>query len=82
MCGGTFKHWDLPLAKAIWLVNTRGSTNQAGPAHSESLCTEDIDKVPVVHMRGMLGKTVCINPTSSKGKLICGIVFSQGPGYT
>ncbi|KAK4817217.1 hypothetical protein QYF61_003741 [Mycteria americana] len=27
MGGGTFKHWDTHLAKATWLVNTRGSAN-------------------------------------------------------
>ncbi|GAB0195849.1 hypothetical protein GRJ2_002050200 [Grus japonensis] len=25
--GGTLKHWDTHLAKATWLVNTRGSAN-------------------------------------------------------
>ncbi|RMC21393.1 hypothetical protein DUI87_02257 [Hirundo rustica rustica] len=54
----TFKNWENNLAKATWLVNTRGSTNRAGPAQSEPLGTRDRDKVPVVHMRGMLGKTV------------------------
>ncbi|RMC18082.1 hypothetical protein DUI87_04961 [Hirundo rustica rustica] len=53
---GTFKNWENNLAKATWLVNTRGSTNRAGPAQSEPLGTRDGDKVPVVHMRGMLGK--------------------------
>ncbi|RMB95962.1 hypothetical protein DUI87_27547 [Hirundo rustica rustica] len=33
--GGTFKNWENNLAKATWLVNTRGSTNRAGPAQSE-----------------------------------------------
>ncbi|RMC20012.1 hypothetical protein DUI87_00858 [Hirundo rustica rustica] len=54
--GGTFKNWEINLAKATWLVNTRGSTNQVGPAQSEPLRTRDGDKVPVVHMRRMLGK--------------------------
>jgi len=27
MGGGTFKNWYIHLAKATWLVNTRGSTN-------------------------------------------------------
>ncbi|RMC00195.1 hypothetical protein DUI87_22797 [Hirundo rustica rustica] len=49
--GGTFKNWENNLAKATWLVNTRGSTNRAGPAQSEPLRTRDGDKVPVVHMR-------------------------------
>ncbi|XP_029820605.1 uncharacterized protein LOC115307985 [Manacus vitellinus] len=82
LCGETLKHWELHLAKATWLVNTRGSINRAGPAQSELLHTVDGDKAPVVHMRGMLGKTVWISPTSSKGKPIRGIVFAQGPGST
>ncbi|RMB96956.1 hypothetical protein DUI87_26535 [Hirundo rustica rustica] len=67
--GGTFKNWELNLAKATWMVNTRGSINRAGPAQSEPLHTVDGDKVPVVHMKGILGKTVWINPTSSKADL-------------
>ncbi|RMC00661.1 hypothetical protein DUI87_23279 [Hirundo rustica rustica] len=55
---GTFKNWENNLAKATWLVNTRSSTNRAGPAQSKPLGTRDRDKVPVVHMRGMLRKTV------------------------
>ncbi|RMC12175.1 hypothetical protein DUI87_11311 [Hirundo rustica rustica] len=42
--GGTFKNWEINLAKATWLVNTRGSTNRAGPAQSEPLRTRDGDK--------------------------------------
>ncbi|RMB93234.1 hypothetical protein DUI87_30356 [Hirundo rustica rustica] len=80
--GGTFKNWELNLAKATWMVNTRGSINRAGPAQSEPLHTVDGDKVPVVHMKGILGKTVWINPTSSKSRPIRGIVFAQGPGST
>ncbi|RMC19992.1 hypothetical protein DUI87_00837 [Hirundo rustica rustica] len=80
--GGTFKNWELNLAKATWMVNTQGSINRAGPAQSEPLHTVDGDKVPVVHMKGILGKTVWINPTSSKGRPIRGIVFAQGPGST
>ncbi|RMC21624.1 hypothetical protein DUI87_02491 [Hirundo rustica rustica] len=82
LIGGTFKNWELNLAKATWMVNTRGSINRAGPAQSEPLYTVDGDKVPVVHMKGILGKTVWINPTSSKGRPIRGIVFAQGPGST
>ncbi|RMB97312.1 hypothetical protein DUI87_26208 [Hirundo rustica rustica] len=82
LSGGTFKNWELNLAKATWMVNTRGSINRAGPAQSEPLHTVDGDKVPVVHMKGVLGKTVWINPTSSKGRPIRGIVFAQGPGST
>ncbi|RMC21667.1 hypothetical protein DUI87_02535 [Hirundo rustica rustica] len=54
--GGTFKNWEINLAKATWLVNTRGSTNQAGPAQSEPLRARDGDKVPVVHMRASQGE--------------------------
>ena len=39
-------------------------------------------KVPVVHIKGILGNTVWINPTVGKDKPMCGIVFAQGPGYT
>ncbi|RMC20150.1 hypothetical protein DUI87_00996 [Hirundo rustica rustica] len=46
--GGTFKNWEINLAKASWLVNTRGSTNQAGPAQSEPLRTRDGDKGVIV----------------------------------
>jgi len=45
------KHWDAHLAKATWLVNTKGSTNRAGPAQSRLLYTVEGDKVPVVHFR-------------------------------
>lgn len=36
---GTFKNWAEHLAKATWLGNTRGSTNQAGTAWLELLHT-------------------------------------------
>jgi len=48
MRGGTFKNWDKYLAQATWLVNTRGSINQAGLAQSDLLQTVEVDKVPVV----------------------------------
>jgi len=75
MGGGTFKTWDTHLAKATWLVNTRGSTNRAGPAQSKHPCPVEGDKVPVVHMRNMLGKTLWLSPASGKAKLIRGIAF-------
>ena len=56
MWGGTFKNWDSSLAKATWLVNIRGSTNQAGPAEAKLSRPVERDKVPVVHMQNMLGK--------------------------
>jgi len=80
MGGGTFKHWDTHLTKATWLVNTRGSSNQIGPAQSKLLHTVEGDKVLIVHMKNMLGKTVWVIPATGKGKPICGITFSQEPG--
>ena len=82
MGGGTFKHWDTHLPKATWLVNTRGSANRAGPAQSELFHTVEGDKVPVVHIKNLLGKTVWVIPASGKGKPTRGIAFAQGPGYT
>ena len=80
MGGGTFKHWDVLLAKATWLVNTRGSAKQAGPAQSNLLHTVDGDKAPVVRIRNMLGKAVWVTPALGKGKPMRGITFAQGPG--
>ncbi|GAB0203748.1 hypothetical protein GRJ2_002840400 [Grus japonensis] len=82
MGGGTLKHWDTHLAKATWLVNTRGSANRAGPAQSKLPRTVEGDKVPIVRMKNMLGKTVWVSPASDKSKPICGIAFAQGPGWT
>ncbi|KAK4807122.1 hypothetical protein QYF61_018463 [Mycteria americana] len=82
MGGGMFKHWDTHLAKATWLVNTRGSVNQPGSAQSKLLRTVEGDKVPVVHIKNVLGKTVWVTPASGKGKPIRGIAFAQGPGCT
>ncbi|KAK4832710.1 hypothetical protein QYF61_025171 [Mycteria americana] len=62
MGDGMFKHWDTHLAKATWLVNTRGSANRAGPAQSKLLRTVEGDKVPVVHIKNMLGKTIWVTP--------------------
>ena len=62
------------LAKATRLVNTRGSTNQAGPAQSKLPCPVELNKVPVVYMRNMLGRTVWVSPRAkvnpSKGFLL------------
>ena len=82
MGGGTFKHGDTHLAKATWLVNTRGSANRADPAQSKLPHAVEGDKVPVVHMKNMLGKPVWVSPASGKGKPICRIAFAQGPGCT
>ncbi|KAJ7411750.1 hypothetical protein BTVI_48714 [Pitangus sulphuratus] len=80
--GGTFKSWDENLAKATWLVNTRGSVSRTDPAQAESLHIVDGDKVPAIHLRGMLGKAVWVTPASGQDKPICEIVFAQGPGHT
>ena len=56
--GGTFQNCEMNLAKATWMVNTRGSINRAGSAQSQPLHTVDGDKVPVVRMKGILGKTL------------------------
>ncbi|GAB0209120.1 hypothetical protein GRJ2_003377700 [Grus japonensis] len=82
MGGGTLRHWDTHLAKATWLVNMRGSTSQAGPAQSKLPHTVEGDKVPIVRVKNMLGKTVWVTPASGKGKPIHGIAFAQGPGCT
>ncbi|GAB0176080.1 hypothetical protein GRJ2_000073200 [Grus japonensis] len=77
---GTLKHWDTHLAKATWLVNTRGSANQAGLAQSKFPRPVEGDKVPVVRMKNMLGKTVWVISASGKGKPICGIAFGRDQG--
>ena len=82
MGGGTFKHWEKHLAEATWLVNTRGSINRGGPTQSSSLHTVEGDKVPVVHVKNMLGKAVWVIPASEKDKPLRGTVFAQGPGST
>lgn len=82
MGGGTFGHWGLHLAKATWLVFTRGSASGAGPGQSKAPRTIAGDKVLVMHMRNVLGKAVWIHPASGKGKPMCGLAFAQGPGCT
>ena len=82
MGGETFKHWYMHLAKCTWLVNTRGSANQSGPAQSNLLRTVDGDKVSAVRIKNMLGQTVWVIPASGKGKPMRGISFAQGPGCT
>jgi len=44
MGGGTFKNWDTCLAQATWLVNTRGSMTQSGPAQADLLHTVEEDQ--------------------------------------
>jgi len=79
---GTFKNWYTHLAKDSMLVNTRGSTNRAGPAQSKPQHPVEGHKVPVVHIRNMLGKTAWVSPAFGKGKPIRGIAFAQGPECT
>lgn len=52
--GRAFKHWDRHLAKALWLVNTRWASSQAGLAQSKFLCIVEVDKAPVMHVKNML----------------------------
>ena len=75
MGGGGFKHREKRLAEATWLVNTPD-----GPA--SSLHTVKGDKVPVVHIKNMLGKVAWVFSVSGKGKPLRGTVFAQGPGST
>ena len=75
MGGGTFKHWDIRLAKATWLVNSRASTNRAGPAQSNLLRTVEGEKVPVLHVKNTLGKTGWVTPASGKDKPIRGVAL-------
>ena len=67
MGAGALKHRDTHLVKAIWLVNSGESANQAGPAHSKLLCPVEGNKVPVMHMNNMLGKIVLVIPALNKG---------------
>ena len=82
MGDGTFKHWEKHLAETTWLVSSQGSVSCDGPAQSSSLHTVKRDKVPVVHLKNMLGKTVWVLPASGKGKPLRGTAFAQGPGCT
>ena len=80
--GGIFKHWEKHLEEATWLINTRGSVSRDGPTQSSSLHIVKGDKIPVVHVKNMLGKAVWVFPASGKGKPFRGTVFAQGPGST
>ena len=82
MGGRTFRHWNMHLAKATWLVNTRGSAKQAGSAQSNLLHIVYGNKVPVVCSKNMMGKTVWVSPALGNGKPMRGINFAQGPGCT
>ena len=79
---GTWKHWDINLPEATWLVNNRGSESRPGPAKTKPLHTVGEAKVPVVHVGKRMGKAVWVAPAMGKGKPTRGIVFAQGPGYT
>ncbi|RMB92835.1 hypothetical protein DUI87_30729 [Hirundo rustica rustica] len=45
LSGGTFKNWEVNLAKATWMVNTQGSIIRAGPTQSAHLHTVDGEKM-------------------------------------
>lgn len=77
MRAGTFKHWYTELAKVFWFVITWWS---ADPGQSKLLHTIEGDKVPMVHIRNILGTTVWVIPVSGKGKPACGLAFAQGLG--
>jgi len=79
MGGRTSKHWEKHLAEATWLVNTWGSISRDGPAIT--LHSVKGDKVPVVHVKNMLGKAGWVCPASGKDKPLCGTFFAKGPGY-
>lgn len=78
MSAVTFKHWDTHLAKATWLDNTRGSPSHAGLVQSKELHIVEENKVPVLYVKYVLGKTVWFVCALGKGKFICQITFAQG----
>lgn len=79
---GTFKHWDAhwqrpPGESALEDLPSGQIKNQ-----KIKIFTVEGNKVPVVHMKNVLQKTFWIISALGKGKLICSIVFAQGPGHT
>ncbi|RMB88432.1 hypothetical protein DUI87_35201 [Hirundo rustica rustica] len=78
--GGTFKNWEINLAKATWLVNTRGSTNRADPAQLQLLRRRDGDKVPVVHMREQSANLH--SSVTMIGTLTAAVCTAYGIGYS
>lgn len=58
------------LAKVTCLVNSWGSASWADPAQSNLQPTGEGDKVPVVHIKNMLGKTVRFILALGKGNPI------------
>lgn len=63
------------------LVNSRGCVDQSGPAQSQLRLTAEGNKVPVVHIKNILGKIVWVIPVSAKGKTIIEAGFAQEPGW-
>lgn len=80
MSSGTFKHWDRHLAKNMWLVYTRGSTNPI-KTQSKPLMTVEMEKIPVAQVKIMLRKTVWVILASGKGKPLHRIALAQESGY-
>ena len=75
---------NLRIRRSIWQKPPGWSIfeDHNAPAQSSSLHFVEGDKVPVVHVKSMLGKAVWVLPASRKGKPLCGTVFAQGPGCT
>lgn len=70
------------LSKSCQASQLLGIGEWAGPAQSKLLYTVVRDKVPVVHLKHILRKSLCIIPASGRGKSICGTAFTQGHGCT
>ena len=54
--------WDIQVlgytAAATWLINARGPASRPGPAQSKPVRTVEGDKIAVVRIKNLLGKTV------------------------
>lgn len=56
---GAFKYWNANLAKASLLINVRWPATWAGPPNKHS-CTIEEGKVPVGHIKNMLGTSLWV----------------------
>lgn len=65
------------LARAAWLVNTRGSTNHQAGQVQLKLPHAVGDRAPTVHMKDTIRKIVWAGPALSIGTH--GTAFAQGP---
>lgn len=66
------------FAKATWLVNTRESASQAGPAQSKLLCCIEGDRFPVA--QDIPGKTVCLLMPQAMTKPLMGLLLHKDLG--